>query len=282
VDPALREALEEAAQHKAPRPVLQGRNANLTFARRSELEWLLHAARPQALLADGPRPLPPELSEAAREVAQCLERRGASFFAELVAATRQLPNAVEDGLWELLARGLVTADAVQNLRVLQSPKLRRAQRATQRGGPGRWSLLRPLEPVAPEEVLEKTAQLFLQRYGVVFRDLLVREALAPAWRDLLPIYRRLELRGELRGGRFVHGFAGEQFALPEAVDLSRSVRRAPKDGEVVTVSAVDPLNLTGVITPGARVSAVLGQVVEYVDGIPRAPQASVVPLEPAG
>jgi len=96
----------------------------------------------------------------------------------------------------------------------------------------------------------------------------VREPLCPPWRELLTVYRRLETRGELRGGRFLHGFAGEQFALPEAVDLARSTRRLPKTAEVITVSAVDPLNLTGVVTAGPRVPAVLGSVVRYVDGVP--------------
>ena len=189
---------------------------------RPNLEWKLSAARPQEQLADGPAPLPADLSAAAKEVAEALERRGASFFAELVASARRLPNEVEDGLWELLARGLVTADAVQNLRVLQSPKLKRRQRALQRGGPGRWSLLRPLERPDPEEMLEKAAKLFLRRYGIVFREL-----------------------------------------------LARQTRRREKTGHVVHLSATDPLNLTGVVTPGPRIAAVMGHHVTYVDGIPQ-------------
>jgi ATP-dependent Lhr-like helicase len=252
----------------ASRRAMPGRSASLTFVKRADLEWLLHAARPGAVLADGPRPWPDDLSHAARDVLAALERRGASFFAELQASARRLPTEVEDALWELLARGLITADAVQNLRVLQSPKLRRRQRALQRGGPGRWSLLAPREAVEPAVVEEQVAWLFLRRYGVVFRDLVAREPLAPAWRDLLPLYRRLEARGELRGGRFVAGFAGEQFALPEAVETARAVRREPKQGRVVRLSAVDPLNLTGVVTAGPRVAAVLGHEVRYVDGVP--------------
>jgi ATP-dependent Lhr-like helicase len=254
----------------AKRSPVAGRNASLTFVRRSELEWLLQAARPNALLSDGPRALPEDLSPVARDVAQALERRGASFFAELQASTRRLPSEVEDALWELLARGLVTADAVQNLRVLQSPKLRRRQRALQRGGPGRWSLLAPLEQLEEAERMEKLARLFLQRYGIVFRDLVARENLAPPWRELLPVYRRLEGRGEIRGGRFLSGFAGEQFALPEAVEAARATRRAPHTGQVVHLSAVDPLNLTGVVTTGPRVAAVMGHYVTYVDGVPKA------------
>ncbi|MBK7859193.1 MAG: DEAD/DEAH box helicase [Archangiaceae bacterium] len=253
-----------------------GRNASLTFLRRSHLDPLLQVARP--FLADGPAPLPEGLSAAAKDVAQALERRGASFFNELCASARRLPTEVEDALWELLARGVVTADAVQNLRVLQSPKLKKRQRALQRGGPGRWTLLQPVERLEPSALEEHVAKLFLQRYGIVFRDLVVRESLSPPWRDLLYIYRRMEARGEIRGGRFLTGFAGEQFALPEAGELARSTRRREKNGELVRIAAVDPLNLTGVVTPGDRVASVMGQHVLYVDGVPQretAPAAEV-------
>jgi len=197
-----------------------------------------------------------------------LARRGALFFADLVSATRRLPSEVEDALWELLARGVVSSDAVDNLRVLQSPKMRRHQRALRRGGPGRWSLLRASELQPAPEVHEHVARLFLQRYGIVWRDLVVREPLSPSWRELLYVYRRLEVRGEIRGGRFLSGFAGEQFALPDAVDIARAVRRAQTTGHRIVISAVDPLNLTGLVTPGPRVPAILGNVVGYVDGVP--------------
>jgi ATP-dependent Lhr-like helicase len=143
---------------------------------------------------------------------------------------------------------------------------------------GRWSLLRHGEapPAAgapagelPDAVLERLAGQYLRRYGVVFRDLLARESAPPPWRDLLRVYRALEARGALRGGRFVAGFTGEQFALQEAVDALRASRRAPRAGaERVDVSAADPLNLVGILTPGARVPAVLGNRVGYVDGVP--------------
>jgi ATP-dependent helicase Lhr and Lhr-like helicase len=254
---------------EVPRRSVQGRAASLTFARRSDLEWLLQAARPGAVLADGPRPWPGDLSHAAADVLKVFERRGASFFNELQSGSRRLPVEVEDALWELLSRGFITADAVQNLRVLQSPKLRKRQRALQRGGPGRWFILQPQEPMEPSVLEEKLAWQFLQRYGIVFRDLVVRESLSPPWRDLVQLYRRFEARGEVRGGRFLHGFAGEQFALPEALDVARAVRRAPHSGETVRIAAVDPLNLTGVVTPGARVPAQLGHYVVYVDGVPK-------------
>ncbi len=253
----------------AAKRTVQGRAASLTFVRRGDLDWLLQAARPGAVLADGPRPWPTDLSHAAADVLKVLERRGASFFTEVQTGARRLPVEVEDALWELLSRGLITADAVQNLRVLQSPKLRKRQRALQRGGPGRWFILQHHEPLEPTTVNEKLAWQFLQRYGVVFRDLVLREPLSPPWRDLVQLYRRFEARGEVRGGRFVHGFSGEQFALPEALELARAVRRSEPTGEALRIAAVDPLNLTGVVTPGPRVPAMLGKWVVYVDGIPK-------------
>ncbi|MBZ4415296.1 DEAD/DEAH box helicase [Myxococcus sp. RHSTA-1-4] len=245
------------------------RNAPLTFVLREDLEWMLTSARPHAVLADGDVWTPPDLSAAAKDVVAVLERRGACFFQDLVTRARRLPAEVEDALWELVARGLVTADAVQNLRVLQSPAHRKRQKLLQRGGPGRWSLLAPAEPKPADEVMESLARLFLQRYGIVWRDLVMREALAPTWRELLFVYRRMEARGEVRGGRFVAGFVGEQFALPEAVDMARAVRRQAPSGVRVQLSGVDPLNLTGVVTPGPRVPAMPGNVVTYVDGVPR-------------
>jgi ATP-dependent Lhr-like helicase len=248
---------------------LPTRNASLTFVRRENLDWMLTAARPNAVLSDGGVHIPTDLSSAARDVVEVLERRGACFFHEIVSRARRLPAEVEDALWELVARGLVTADAVQNLRVLQSPAQRKRQKQLQRGGPGRWSLLVPAEPKPRDEVLDGLARLFLQRYGILWRDLVMREALAPTWRELLHIYRRMEARGEVRGGRFVSGFVGEQFALPEAVDVARAVRRQAPSGVKVQLSAVDPLNLTGIVTPGPRVPATVGNAVTYVDGIPQ-------------
>jgi len=244
------------------------RNAPLTFTLREDLEWMLTAARPHAVLADGDVWTPADLSVPAKDVVAVLERRGACFFQDLVSRARRLPAEVEDALWELVARGLVTADAVQNLRILQSPAHRKRQKLLQRGGPGRWSLLAPAEPKPADEVMDSLARLFLQRYGIVWRDLVMREALAPTWRELLFVYRRMEARGEVRGGRFVAGFVGEQFALPEAVDMARAVRRQAPSSVRVQLSGVDPLNLTGVVTPGPRVPAMPGNVVTYVDGVP--------------
>jgi ATP-dependent Lhr-like helicase len=250
-------------EERVRRPWIPGRNASISFALREDLDLLLSASR---LNADGGA-MRGALSRAASDVLAALERRGASFFLDLVSASRRLPSEVEDALWELLTRGLVTADAVENLRVLQLPANRR-RRGAERGGPGRWSLLHPGAQRTGEEVRERLARLFLERYGIVWRDLAMREPLAPSWRELLEVYRRMEARGQIRGGRFLAGFAGEQFALPEAVEMARSVRRGKLAGTRIVVAAVDPLNLTGVVTPGPRVPAIAGHAVVYLDGIP--------------
>jgi ATP-dependent helicase Lhr and Lhr-like helicase len=261
--------LPPLASPQKPRKSGASRTGNLTFLKRSELDWMLSQARPGFVLSDGRREWPKDLSQPALDIVAALERRGASFFNELVSATRRLPTEIEDGLWELLARGFVTADAVQNIRVLMNQKLKRTRRALQRGGPGRWSLLFPHDMVEPESALEKLALLYLNRYGIVFRDILSRETLAPPWRELAQVYRRLEARGEIRGGRFVADLAGEQFALPEAIETSRSVRRQAHTHLPIYIAGVDPLNLTGIVTAGPRIPAQIGQVVTYIDGIPQ-------------
>ena len=119
--------------------------------------------------------------------------------------------------------------------------------------------------------------MLLRRYGVVFRDLLARESVLPTWRELLTMFRRLEDRGEVRGGRFVSGFIGEQFALPMAVESLRALRHRAPSGELVTVSAADPLNLVGILVPGERVPAVSGRFVTYRDGVASEPDATTVP-----
>jgi ATP-dependent Lhr-like helicase len=208
-------------------------------------------------------------------VFEVLTRRGASFMGELVPATRRLPSEVEDALWELAAAGLVTADGFENLRALVDPKRRRGEGRDRlrrpRHAAGRWALLsRPAEErlgssqaLATERV-EAFARQLLRRWGVVFRDLLARETLAPPWRDLLLVFRRLEARGEVRGGRFVAGFLGEQFARQDAVDALRAARRMDGAGRGLRIAAADPLNIAGIITPGPRVSALAAQVVELL------------------
>jgi ATP-dependent Lhr-like helicase len=149
---------------------------------------------------------------------------------------------------------------------------------------GRWSVLRrpAAEPEgADDDAMDALARQYLRRYGVVFRDLLAREPRAPAWRDLVRVYRRLEMRGEIRGGRMVGGFVGEQFALPEALDALRALRREPARGEVVRVSACDPLNLVGIVTPGPRVPAAPGRFVMYRDGVPIPDDAAGAPADEA-
>jgi ATP-dependent helicase Lhr and Lhr-like helicase len=224
------------------------------------------------------------LSSVAQDLRRVLQERGASFFADLLRATGHLATEVEEGLWELVAAGLVTADGFDNLRALMDPHRRRAQGRERSRRPrhaaGRWSLLRQANP--PPSVLsalstqhsavstERAAWQLLRRYGVVFRDLLVREVLVQSWRDLLVLYRRLELKGEVRGGRFVSGFVGEQFALPEAVEALRAIRKGSGSagGMEVKLSACDPLNLAGVILPGPRVPAVPSTFVIFRDGLP--------------
>jgi ATP-dependent Lhr-like helicase len=196
-----------------------------------------------------------------------LEQRGACFFVELVTQTKRLASEVEDALWELLAAGLVTADGFDNLRALIDPKRRRGEgrgsSRRPRHAAGRWALLRHVSSnVTAEQRVEHFAHQLLARWGILLRDLLVRETLAPPWRELLPVLRRMEARGQIRGGRFVSGFTGEQFCRPDALDLLRTIRRQPEAHARVTVANADPLNLSGIILPGPRISrlAVMGLV----------------------
>lgn len=221
----------------------------------------------------------PQVSPRAERVAQALRDHGALFFDELQSEARLLPSELENALQELVATGLVSADSFAGLRALVTPASRRQARSPRRGrgafaggmdDAGRWALLRP----APEagdraEHVEAVAKTLLRRYGVVFWRLLEREGdWLPPWRELLRTLHRLEARGEVRGGRFVAGLAGEQFALPEAVALLRDVRQQPEAGTLVSVSAVDPLNLVGTLLPGQKVPAVAGNRVVYRDGVP--------------
>ncbi|HUG38247.1 MAG TPA: hypothetical protein VML54_14915, partial [Candidatus Limnocylindrales bacterium] len=219
-------------------------------------------------------------SPAAAEVFSYLERRGASFLADLVRATGRLPSEVENALWELVAAGLVTGDGVAGLRTLLLPEEKRRPRRQLRSLPGRsskrlapagrWSVLPPeaASGRGPEESADGAARRLLARWGVVLREVTGRERRLPPWRSILQALRRMEARGEVRGGRFVQGFVGEQFALPRAVDALRAVRRSRDAEEVVIVSAADPLNLVGLLTPGAKVPVLSGQVIAFRDGVP--------------
>jgi ATP-dependent helicase Lhr and Lhr-like helicase len=237
--------------------------APITFFAREDADWMIPHREAGEDVAG--------LSADAREVLQYLRQRGASFFADIARGTSSLKSGVEAALWELVAAGLLTADGFDNLRALIDPKRRSGQgngkNARPRHSTGRWSLLYSGEPVDRNRALEATCRMLLRRYGVVFREVLTRETILPKWREVLMTLRRLEDRGEIRGGRFVSGFLGEQFALPVAVESLRTQRGRTATGETVMVSAADPLNLVGIVVPGQKVAANSGRVVAYRDGV---------------
>jgi ATP-dependent Lhr-like helicase len=222
------------------------------------------------------------LTSGAESVYEYLLKNGASFFTDLIEGVSLLESQLEDALGELVASGLVTADSFTGLRALLTPSNKRTNSAMKRkrreavygmANAGRWSLLnRETGHVNnrsyDRDNVEKIAWTLLRRYGVVFKRLLDREGLPLPWRDLLRTYHRLEARGEIRGGRFVSGFSGEQFALSEAIGMLRAIRRAPGEGTLTSISAADPLNLVGIITPGNRVSAFTANRILYRDGVP--------------
>jgi ATP-dependent Lhr-like helicase len=223
------------------------------------------------------------LSPRAQKILESLRDHGASFFDDLVHDTGLLRADVEQGLGELVSRGRVSSDSFAGLRALITSKKRRERLRqyrrplTEMHDAGRWSLPRRLHAEPSPEALaspavDHVARVLLRRYGVVFRKLLERETGQPPWRELFYVYRRMEARGEIRGGRFVTGFAGEQFALPEAADLLRTVSR---DAVIdrVSISAADPLNLVGIVTPGEKVPALSGNRVLFEQGVPVAVQA---------
>ncbi|MGI9167736.1 MAG: DEAD/DEAH box helicase [Pyrinomonadaceae bacterium] len=247
-----------------------------------------------------PRPVVEEMafSTVTQIVYEFLKTRGASFFSDIVEGTELLRAQVEEALAELVANGQVVSDSFTGLRALLTPAHRKTQAAARRkrreavyemSSAGRWSILQRgsgnedasrtkgssrisresfTATSADFESAEKIARILLKRYGVVFKRLLEREGLTVPWRVLLRVYHRLEARGEIRGGRFVAGISGEQFALPEAVGMVRSIRRAPALDTMISVSAADPLNLVGVITPGGRITAYSSNRVLYRDGVP--------------
>jgi ATP-dependent Lhr-like helicase len=243
--------------------------APITFFVRDEAEWMA-LPRVRAAHQEGERELH-GLSPGAREVLEFLRSRGASFFADIVRGSNRLKSEIETALWELVAAGRVTADGFDNLRALIDPKRRAGQGSGKSSRPrhsaGRWSLLHSLEGDEPARALETVCRVLLNRYGVVFRELLVRESMLPSWRELLITFRRLEDRGEIRGGRFISGFIGEQFALPIAVESLRAMKNLAPSGETVTLSAADPLNLAGIVVPGDRVPAISARQVSFRDGV---------------
>jgi ATP-dependent Lhr-like helicase len=225
-----------------------------------------------------PAPDPAQASPRAQAVMAVIREQGASFFDELVEGSGLLRPQVEEALGELVALGRVTSDSFAGLRALLMPADRRRSRRRRAvfgmEAAGRWALARRTRPAQSENqseaaAVEHLAHTLLRRYGVVFWRVLEREAAwLPPWRDLLRVYRRLEARGEIRGGRFVAGFSGEQFALPEAIGMLREIRRKPASGEWISLSGADPLNLSGILTPGAKLAALTGNRVLYRDGLP--------------
>jgi len=230
------------------------------------------------------------LTSRAQAVAEYIREHGASFFDEIAEHVGMLPTEAEEALAELVALGMVNSDSFAGLRVLLLPSGRRgkANSHTSRhkrrlalfgmADAGRWALVRRSAAVASsrgDEAVEQIVRTLLRRWGVIFWKLLGREAnWLPPWRDMLQCCRRLEARGEIRGGRFVAGFSGEQYATPEAVGLLRDVRRKPHTQHHVSLSAADPLNLIGIITPGARLASLAGNRLLYRDGLPIATYAA--------
>jgi ATP-dependent helicase Lhr and Lhr-like helicase len=243
--------------------------APITFFVREDADWMIPRREADSEETRG-------LTPAAVAVLQFVRQRGASFFGDIVRATGKLKSEVETALWELVAAGLLTADGFDNLRALIDPRRRAGQgsgrSARPRHSAGRWSLLYPGEAVERGRAVESICWMLLRRYGVVFREVLTRETILPKWREVLMALRRLEDRGEIRGGRFVSGFIGEQFALPVAVESLRAQRDAPATGKTVSVSAADPLNLVGIVVPGERVAANSAKRVSFRDGVAVEPE----------
>ncbi len=244
-----------------------------------ERETLAHWQQAEAAAEE------PSLSGKARKVMEALRTHGASFFTDLQHDASLLGTEVELALAELVAQGLVTCDSFAGLRGLVMPAEKRRRQRYRRPNTyatideaGRWSLTRKVRaPVAASGALadphvEHIARVLLRRYGVVFRKLLERESGLPPWRDLHYVYRRLEARGEVRGGRFVNGFAGEQFALPEAATALRKIAKA-EGIDRVCISAADPLNLAGILTPGEKVARLAGNRLLFENGVPLAVQS---------
>ncbi|MFN2489833.1 MAG: DEAD/DEAH box helicase [Actinomycetota bacterium] len=260
--------LEEAPRRSGMSP---SKATPITLVLRDDLSWLLPAAR-----GDRAPHLPSP--GRTRDMVDALQEYGALFGSDLATITRRTPSEVEEGLWEAVARGLVTADGFQAVRsllfrreVVRRPerpgRLRRGRRAMASRSSGRWSLLPgTVATEDADELAEAVAEQLLARWGVIFRDIAAREALALPWREVLWALRRMEARGTIRGGRFVTGFAGEQYALPDAIEVLRAVRREKRSGETIRISAADPLNVTGIVLPGPRVPGLPTNSVTFVDG----------------
>jgi ATP-dependent helicase Lhr and Lhr-like helicase len=269
-----------APDTRAARPSGPVRSSPMSlFARENLQHWL-------SLSAEAARK---EFSPDAEQIYLALTHGGALFFAEIVRLTHLLPSRVEQALAELVTQGCVTADGFEGLRALllpeekrtpfgNTPRRRRHKNVTSVESGGRWSLLRRMLPAAPEtevpgsaeraDSIEAFARVLLRRYGVVSRRISEKESLHVSWFELIRVFRRLEARGEVRGGYFVGGLSGEQFARPEAIGLLRSLRKGKAKGEFIAISAADPLNLVGILTPGPRIAAVASHRILLRDGVP--------------
>jgi ATP-dependent Lhr-like helicase len=285
--PAVRSTNTEGDRSRGSGPV---RNTPIALLRRKNFA-LWNSVFPQTSQTNAAEGTASEFSTTTRLVYDYLHQRGASFFTDIVENTELLRSQVEEALAELVANGIVVSDSFTGLRALLTPGSRKTQAAAKRkhrqpvydmATAGRWSILKRAPSTAnagtstqkpsDTELAEEVAWVFLRRYGVVFKRLLEREGTTVPWRVLLRVYHRLEARGEIRGGRFVGGISGEQFALPEAVGMLRSIRReGARDGaqeSMISVSAADPLNLAGIITPGPRITAHTGNRILYHNGAP--------------
>jgi ATP-dependent Lhr-like helicase len=291
-----------SADAAAPRRVIPTTAAPITFFLRESSDWLHHALAAKCVHEPV---LAESLSAPARQLRALLSERGAAFTADLQRLSGLNKLQTTTALWELATAGLASADGFDQLRAMMDPRRKSAaveqtpavslrKRAAARTTAGRWSLLcDPASTAVTPSVIERAkttdaaldahARILLCRYGVLFRELLTRESNAPKWRDLLPILRRLEARGEIRGGRFVSGAFGEQYALPEAVESLRTARKqraARTDEPSIAVAAADPLNLVGILVPGDRVPSVPGREVSFLNGAaidPEAPLTSTAP-----
>jgi ATP-dependent Lhr-like helicase len=269
-------AWSSADEASRPRRVIPTNAAPITFYIRESADWLPHALAQQSVEEEK---LSAALSPHALQLRTLLQQRGACFANDIQRIANLTCQQTQHALWELATAGLASADGFDQLRACMDPRRKPtttenpAKRPT-RSTAGRWSLLTEELHAAPtvieqarrtDAALESFARQLLARYGILFRDLLTRESNTPKWRDLLNILRRLEARGEIRGGRFVSGFSGEQYALPEAMDSLRAARSRDCSA-IIPVSAADPMNLAGIVIPGDRIPAVPGKQLLYCNG----------------
>jgi ATP-dependent Lhr-like helicase len=250
-------------EEDGPSSTVLTRAMPISLALRQDLNWLLPDDRATCEAA---------LRSNATQVLEVLRGRGALFAHEIQGLTGLMPTHIDEALAELAALGLVTADGFAGIRKLVSRERTSGRRARMRrarppAAAGRWSLFPGfLAPCLVEDRLQNWARLLLRRWGVLFRDLLVRETASPSWGQLVPVLRRLESQGEIRGGRFVAGVAGEQYALASAVERLRQIREAAPTGETIVVAASDPVNLCGVINDDPRIPAIHTNAVAVRDG----------------